>query len=218
MTTTQPEHSATRPPASSPRAADGPSRARAWRLFRSSRSGMAGLVILLLFILVAVFAPVLADPEGLEVTKATGGVLEPPSSEFWLGTDDNGRSVLTQLIWGARISLFVGLMATLISMLIGTVRRPGLRLLRRLGGREPVPGHRVVPGHPVPAARDRAGHGPRPVPVQHRAGDRRDVLGQHGAADPQPDAVHQGTGLPRALARARCRSRAPDRAGTCCPT
>jgi peptide/nickel transport system permease protein len=81
---------------------------------------MAGLVILLLFILIAVFAPLLAPAEGLEVTKATGGVLEPPSREFWLGTDDNGRSVLTQLIWGARISLFVGLMATLISMLIGT--------------------------------------------------------------------------------------------------
>ena len=82
---------------------------------------MAGLAVLAFFIVVAVFAPVLADPEGLEVTKATGGVLEAPSSEFWLGTDDNGRSVLTLLIWGARISLFVGLMATLISMIIGTV-------------------------------------------------------------------------------------------------
>ena len=48
-------------------------------------------------------------------------MLEPPSSEYWLGTDDNGRSVLTLLIWGARVSLFVGLMATVISMLIGTV-------------------------------------------------------------------------------------------------
>ena len=95
--------------------------ARGWRQFRVSRSGMAGLAVLAFFILVAVFAPVLADPEGLEVTKATGGVLEAPSSEFWLGTDDNGRSVLTLLIWGARISLFVGLMATLISMIIGTV-------------------------------------------------------------------------------------------------
>jgi peptide/nickel transport system permease protein len=82
---------------------------------------MAGLVILTFFILVAVCAPLLADPDGLEVTKATGGVLEPPSAEFWLGTDDNGRSVLTLLIWGARISLFVGLMATLISMVIGTL-------------------------------------------------------------------------------------------------
>jgi peptide/nickel transport system permease protein len=95
-------------------------RARAWRQFRSNRSGMAGLVILSLFLLVALLAPLLAPAEGLEVTKATGGVLEPPSSEFWLGTDDNGRSVLTQLIWGARISLFVGLTATLLSMVIGT--------------------------------------------------------------------------------------------------
>ena len=82
---------------------------------------MAGLVVLILFVLVAVFAPVLANPDGLEVTKATGGILEPPSSEFWLGTDESGRSVLTLLIWGSRISLFVGLLATLIAMVIGTV-------------------------------------------------------------------------------------------------
>ena len=94
---------------------------RGWRLFRRNRSGMVGLVVLGIFVLVALCALLLADPEGLEVTKATGGVLEPPSSEFWLGTDDNGRSVLTLLIWGSRISLFVGLVATLISMLIGTV-------------------------------------------------------------------------------------------------
>ena len=94
---------------------------RGWRLFRRNRSGMVGLVVLGVFVLVALCAPLLADPEGLEVTKATGGVLEPPSAEFWLGTDDNGRSVLTLLIWGSRISLFVGLVATLISMLIGTL-------------------------------------------------------------------------------------------------
>ena len=93
---------------------------RTWRLFRANRAGTLGLGLLTFFVLVAVLAPVLADPAGLEVTKATGGVLEPPSAEYLLGTDDNGRSVLTLLIWGARISLFVGLMATLISMLIGT--------------------------------------------------------------------------------------------------
>jgi peptide/nickel transport system permease protein len=94
---------------------------RAWRHFRANRAGMGGLVVLVFFVAVALLAPILAPAEGLEVTKATGGVLEPPSREFWLGTDANGRSVLTLLIWGARISLFVGLMATLISMLIGTV-------------------------------------------------------------------------------------------------
>ena len=95
--------------------------ARGWRRFRANRAGVAGLVVLSIIVLVALLAPVLADKSGLSVTQATGGVLEPPSREYWLGTDDNGRSVLTLLIWGARISLFVGLMATLISMLIGTV-------------------------------------------------------------------------------------------------
>jgi peptide/nickel transport system permease protein len=95
--------------------------ARGWRRFRCNRAGLAGLVVLTLFVLIALFAPLLADRSGLEVTQAAGGVLEAPSSDYWLGTDDNGRSVLTLLIWGARISLFVGLMATIISMLIGTV-------------------------------------------------------------------------------------------------
>ena len=94
---------------------------RSWREFRTHRSGVLGLGILSFFVLVAVLAPVLADPAGLEVTQATGGVLEPPSLEFPLGTDDNGRSVLTLLIWGSRVSLFVGLTATAISMVLGTL-------------------------------------------------------------------------------------------------
>jgi len=92
-----------------------------WRLFRRQRSGVVGLGILVVFLLTAVFAPLLAAPETIEVTQATGGVLEPPSSEFWLGTDDAGRSVLALCIWGARISLLVGLLATAISMVIGTL-------------------------------------------------------------------------------------------------
>src|SRR5262249_22173716 len=94
---------------------------RGWAQFRTHRSGMIGLGILVVFVLVALAAPLLADPAGLDVTKATGGVLEPPSSEYLLGTDENGRSVLTLLIWGSRVSLFVGLSATLISMVIGTL-------------------------------------------------------------------------------------------------
>ncbi len=88
--------------------------------FRRSRSGMLGLFILLAFIVIALLAPVLANPEGLQVTKATGPILAPPSREYWLGTDETGRSILTLLIWGSRVSLFVGLFATLISMVLGT--------------------------------------------------------------------------------------------------
>jgi peptide/nickel transport system permease protein len=94
---------------------------RNWKLFRGHRAGLIGLVILGAFVVIALAAPLLADADGLQVTKATGGVLESPSREFWLGTDNNGRSVLTLLIWGARISLLVGLLATAISMLIGTI-------------------------------------------------------------------------------------------------
>jgi peptide/nickel transport system permease protein len=95
--------------------------AHGWREFRRRRSGMVGLVLLLGFVVVALLAPVIADPAGLSVTQATGGVLEPPSAEYWLGTDDKGRSVLTLLIWGTRVSLVVGLLATVICMVIGTL-------------------------------------------------------------------------------------------------
>ncbi|QIG44437.1 ABC transporter permease [Nocardioides anomalus] len=94
---------------------------RNWRLFRGHSSGLVGLALLLFFIALAVFAPLLVDRDGLDLTKATGGVLEHPSSTYWLGTDDSGRPILTQLVFGSRVSLFVGLFATLISMLIGTV-------------------------------------------------------------------------------------------------
>ena len=94
---------------------------RTWTSFRSHRSGLLGLGLLTFFILIALFAPLLADPESIEVTKATGGVLEPPSAEYPLGTDENGRSILALLIWGSRISLFVGILATLMAMVIGTL-------------------------------------------------------------------------------------------------
>lgn len=94
---------------------------RGWALFRGHSSGVVGLVVLGLFAAVALLAPVISDSAGLSVTRSTGGILQPPSSQFWLGTDENGRSIVTLLIWGSRISLLVGLLATAISMFVGTV-------------------------------------------------------------------------------------------------
>jgi peptide/nickel transport system permease protein len=94
--------------------------ADSWAQFRSHRSGVAGLAILAIFAFVALAAPLLADADGLKVTLATGETLDAPSWQYWLGTDEDGRSILTLLIWGSRISLFIGLFATLISMVIGT--------------------------------------------------------------------------------------------------
>jgi peptide/nickel transport system permease protein len=77
-------------------------------------------VILGLFLAMALFAPWLADAGGLDVTQADGPILAPPSAEYPLGTDDLGRSVLTLVIWGSRISLLVGLMAAVVSMSVGS--------------------------------------------------------------------------------------------------
>jgi len=93
---------------------------RTWRMYRNNKMGMAGLIILVLIVLMAVCAPLLADADGLDASKATGGVLEPPSARYPLGTDDLGRSVLTLTIWGSRISLMVGFVATVLSMILGT--------------------------------------------------------------------------------------------------
>src|SRR4029450_7072691 len=82
---------------------------------------MVGLVILVLFIAMAVFAPVLVPESELDLTKATGTPFSPPSPEFPLGTDESGRSVLALTIWGSRVSPLVGFLASVISVVIGSV-------------------------------------------------------------------------------------------------
>ena len=112
-----------RPPPGSPRKIRWARRRTAvrrfWKAFRRDKMGLAGLLILLFFIGVAVFA-ILADKTGTEITKATGPRLAPPSPQYLFGTDNQGRSVLTLTIQGAKVSLLVGVSATAITMLIGS--------------------------------------------------------------------------------------------------
>jgi peptide/nickel transport system permease protein len=91
------------------------------RLFARNKMGVAGLAILTVFVVLALFADVLVPEARLSVTEAPGAPLEPPSSRFWLGTDELGRSVLDLVIQGSQISLLVGFLATVISMLIGAL-------------------------------------------------------------------------------------------------
>jgi hypothetical protein len=94
---------------------------RIWRQYRKSFMGMAGLGILLFFVVIAVFAPLLADKCDLSpICHPNNPSLSPPTAQFWFGTDFQGRSVLSLTIWGARVSLIVGLAATLITVVIGT--------------------------------------------------------------------------------------------------
>jgi len=94
---------------------------RAWSEYRRNSIGMVGLAILVLFIAMAVFAPLIVPASELDVTKATGTPFSPPSAEFPLGTDESGRSVLALTIWGSRVSLLVGFLASVISVVIGSV-------------------------------------------------------------------------------------------------
>jgi peptide/nickel transport system permease protein len=94
-----------------------------WRRFRDAfrRHPMAivGGGILIMMIIIAVFAPWLAtaDPESVSPVRR----LKPPSSTYWFGTDMLGRDVYSRVVYGARISLFVGLAVAALSTLLGIV-------------------------------------------------------------------------------------------------
>lgn len=97
---------------------------RVWRQFRSSRQGVIGLAVLLIFVLMALAAPFLADVRELNpvFARAQGNPQWAPPAEFGpLGTDYIRRSVWAQFVWGSRVSLFVGLAATVLTIIIGSV-------------------------------------------------------------------------------------------------
>ncbi len=94
---------------------------RTWAQYRKSTMGMVGLGILLFFVFVAVFAPLLASHCDLSpICHPNNPALSPPTREFPFGTDSEGRSILSLVIWGTRISLIVGLAATVVTVVIGT--------------------------------------------------------------------------------------------------
>lgn len=89
------------------------------RLWRENKLASASAIIIVLFILAAIFAPFLTPYtfDGMDLLNR----LAPPSKEHLLGTDEAGRDVLTRLLYGARVSLLVGIVPTIISMLVGAV-------------------------------------------------------------------------------------------------
>ncbi|MCM3711340.1 nickel transporter permease [Sporosarcina luteola] len=90
----------------------------AWRNFRKSKVAVAGMVIILFFVLLAIFGPFIAK-EGIN-QQMPADRLQPPSAEYWLGTDDFGRDILSRIIHGARISLSVGFLSVIASVVVGS--------------------------------------------------------------------------------------------------
>jgi peptide/nickel transport system permease protein len=91
------------------------------RAFAANRTAMAGLAILVAITVLALAAPLFIHPSDLNVIDATGKSLAPPSAHYPLGTDQAGRSVLLLLIWGTRPSLAIGVIATVLTMVLGSM-------------------------------------------------------------------------------------------------
>ena len=92
--------------------------------FWASTPGRIGLIVLLVFVALALAAPLLADRVGLDpvASRAAGAPQWGRPSEWApLGTDHLRRSVWAQFVWGSRISLFVGLAATLVTIVLGSI-------------------------------------------------------------------------------------------------
>jgi peptide/nickel transport system permease protein len=95
-----------------------PARPRRRPAWLRSPLTVAGLVLITLFALAAAFAPLLAPANPLKQVLSTR--LKPPSSAHWLGTDQLGRDLLSRMIFGARISLLVGLVVVSLAGSLGT--------------------------------------------------------------------------------------------------
>lgn len=94
-----------------------------WRIaarhFRRNRPALAGLALVALLYVVALLAPLIApyDPIAQNILES----YQPPSAQHWFGTDRFGRDVLSRILYGARLSLSIGFVATAISITVGTL-------------------------------------------------------------------------------------------------
>ena len=103
--------------------------ARAWRRLVRRKSAVLGLAIIVLFVLVAVFAPLIApfDP----AQQGWTSIRKPPSLQHWFGTDESGRDVFSRVVFGARASLLAGVVSVSIALGLGVP----IGLLAGYGGR-----------------------------------------------------------------------------------
>jgi peptide/nickel transport system permease protein len=91
----------------------------AMRRIVRNRLAMTGAAIIFTFILIAIFAPLIA-PYG-PTEGSLRNRFKPPSSEFWMGTDDQGRDLYSRIIYGSRVSLSIGIRAVALAITIGTL-------------------------------------------------------------------------------------------------
>jgi ABC-type dipeptide/oligopeptide/nickel transport system permease subunit len=90
---------------------------RAMTKFLKNRSAVFGGGLVLLFVLMAIFAPLIATHDPFQTSFTT--IRKPPSAAFWLGTDELGRDIFTRMLYGARASLMAGVISVTIAVIVG---------------------------------------------------------------------------------------------------
>jgi peptide/nickel transport system permease protein len=101
-------------------------RSDAWRRLKKNKLAMAGLVWIIIMILVAASADLwvpryFGNPTAIDTTKLATQSLQSPSTAHPLGTDKLGRDILSRTVYGARVSLMVGVLAVAISIIVGLI-------------------------------------------------------------------------------------------------
>jgi peptide/nickel transport system permease protein len=91
--------------------------ARAWRRLLKRRSAAFGLVVIVLFVLIAVFAPLIAPYDPTQ--QGWTSIRKAPSLQHWFGTDESGRDLFSRVIFGARASLLAGVVSISIALGLG---------------------------------------------------------------------------------------------------
>lgn len=91
----------------------------AWIRLKKNKMALLGLIIIVCLIIVAIFGPIFSshtyDEQNLMMTNS------PPSWEHWFGTDNLGRDIFIRVLYGARISLAIGIVASLLNLFIGVI-------------------------------------------------------------------------------------------------
>ena len=94
-----------------------------YKIFKQNNYATIGVLIYLFFILIAILADYIAPNDPLKIHFSSSGLARnlPPSFDFILGTTSNGRDIFSQLVYGSRNALAVGLSAALAVALLGTL-------------------------------------------------------------------------------------------------
>jgi len=89
----------------------------AWRRFKRNKLAMFGLILVIFLLLVAIIGPFVVD----DPTAQSTALREKPTNQHWFGTDQLGRDVLSRVVNGIRLSLFIGFMVAIIAITIGII-------------------------------------------------------------------------------------------------